>query len=164
MVSSDQNWYTVIDLKDTFFCIPLAKECQSYFAFEWEDPADGSKCQLVWICLPQGYCNNPTAFAAALAQDLKDFDTQQTSLLQYVDDLLIAGKDRKMLRILQSPSSITWLKRATRYLGRKSNGPLRKYSTWVLFYAKAVGSCMKAAYRPFQPYLHPLTLNNCSPF
>lgn len=37
-LSSDQMWYTVTDLKDALFCIPLAKESQPYFAFEWEDP------------------------------------------------------------------------------------------------------------------------------
>ena len=28
------KWFTVLDLKDAFFCIPLAKEAQYLFAFE----------------------------------------------------------------------------------------------------------------------------------
>ena len=28
------KWFTVLDLKDGFFCIPLAKESQQLFAFE----------------------------------------------------------------------------------------------------------------------------------
>ena len=28
------KWFTVLDLKDAFFCIPLAKESQYLFAFE----------------------------------------------------------------------------------------------------------------------------------
>ena len=34
------KWFTVFDLKDTFFCIPLAKESQYLFSFEWEAPGE----------------------------------------------------------------------------------------------------------------------------
>ena len=36
------KWFTVLDLKDAFFffCIPLAKESQYLFAFEWEAPGE----------------------------------------------------------------------------------------------------------------------------
>ena len=39
------KWFTVLDLKDLknlkdFFCIPLAKESQYPFAFEWEAPGE----------------------------------------------------------------------------------------------------------------------------
>ena len=30
------KWFIILDLKDAFFCIPLAKESQYLFAFEWE--------------------------------------------------------------------------------------------------------------------------------
>ena len=30
------KWFTVLDLKVAFFCIPLAKEPQYLLAFEWE--------------------------------------------------------------------------------------------------------------------------------
>ena len=32
------KWFTILDLKDTFFCIQLAKESQYLFAFEWGAP------------------------------------------------------------------------------------------------------------------------------
>ena len=32
--------FTVLDLQDAFFCIPLAKESQYLFAFEWEAPRE----------------------------------------------------------------------------------------------------------------------------
>ena len=32
------QWFTVLDLKDAFFCIPLEKETRKLFAFEWENP------------------------------------------------------------------------------------------------------------------------------
>ena len=37
------KWFTVLDLKDAFFCIPLAKESQYPFAFEWEAPGGEKK-------------------------------------------------------------------------------------------------------------------------
>ena len=39
--------YTRLDLKDAF-CICLAPASQPIFAFEWEDPVEGSKQQLIW--------------------------------------------------------------------------------------------------------------------
>lgn len=33
-----RTWYPVLDLKDAFFCMPLATKSQKYFAFEWKDP------------------------------------------------------------------------------------------------------------------------------
>ena len=32
------KWFTVLDLKDAFFCIQLGKESQYLFAFKWEAP------------------------------------------------------------------------------------------------------------------------------
>ena len=37
------KWLTVLDLKDAFFCIPLAKESQYLFAFKWK--SSGEKYQ-----------------------------------------------------------------------------------------------------------------------
>ena len=33
-VPMDANWFTVLDLKYAFFCIPLSEETQLLFAFE----------------------------------------------------------------------------------------------------------------------------------
>ena len=32
------QWYTVLDLKDAFFCLRLHPTSQPLFAFEWRDP------------------------------------------------------------------------------------------------------------------------------
>ena len=40
-LKEDQVWFTVLDLKDAFFCLALAKESQKLFAFEWENPDTG---------------------------------------------------------------------------------------------------------------------------
>lgn len=33
-----KTFYSVLDLKDAIFCIPLAPELQEIFALEWQDP------------------------------------------------------------------------------------------------------------------------------
>ncbi|XP_045330872.1 uncharacterized protein LOC123596349 [Leopardus geoffroyi] len=66
----DLFWYTVLDLKDAFFSLPLAPQSQLLFAFEWHDPEEGYSGQLTWTRLPQGFKNSPTIFDEALHEDL----------------------------------------------------------------------------------------------
>lgn len=47
--------YTVLDLKEAFFSLPLAPASQPMFAFEWMDPEDRFDGQLTWTRLPQGF-------------------------------------------------------------------------------------------------------------
>lgn len=51
--SPEKQWYTVLDLKDAFFSLPLAPKSQELFAFEWTDPDRGINGQLTWTRLPQ---------------------------------------------------------------------------------------------------------------
>lgn len=89
-----QGWYTVLDLKDAFFCLQLAPKSQELFAFEWRDPDRGVAGQLTWTQLPQGFKNSPILFDEALNQDLALYReaNPQVTLLQYVDDLLLAAE------------------------------------------------------------------------
>jgi hypothetical protein len=86
-------WYTTLDLKDAFFSIALAPNSQHIFAFEWHDENTGTPGQLTWTRLPQGFKNSPTLFNEALNQDLDSYRQSHSSvtLLQYVDDLLLAA-------------------------------------------------------------------------
>ena len=91
------KWFTVLDLKDAFFCIPLAKESQYLFAFEWEAPGK-KRQQMTWTVLPQGFRDSPHLFGQALSRDLLDLDLGPNGkILQYADDLqptpvLLPGK------------------------------------------------------------------------
>uniref|UniRef100_A0A4X2KUF1 Reverse transcriptase domain-containing protein n=1 Tax=Vombatus ursinus TaxID=29139 RepID=A0A4X2KUF1_VOMUR len=95
-----RTWYTVLDLKDAFFSIPLAPISQPIFAFTWTDPSTGTSSQLTWTRLPQGYKNSPTLFGSALASDLARFRVShpEVTLLQYVDDLLLAASSETTCR------------------------------------------------------------------
>jgi hypothetical protein len=97
LVPDETKFFTCLDLKDAFFCICLAPQSQPIFAFQWENPNTGEKGQLAWTRLPQSFKNSPTIFGTVLASDLKDFSADQHSctLLQYVDDLLLAGSTQE---------------------------------------------------------------------
>ena len=71
------NIYTCLDLKNAFFCICLAPVSQPIFAFEWEDLAGGTKQQLTWTHLPQGFKNSPTIFGEDLASNLDSFQPEK---------------------------------------------------------------------------------------
>ena len=89
------KWFTVLDFKDAFFCIRLAKESQYLFALEWEAPGEKHQ-QMTWTVLPQGFRDSPYFFAQALSQDLLDLDLGPNGkILQYIDDLRICSPDEK---------------------------------------------------------------------
>lgn len=62
----ERAWYSVLDLKDAFFCLRLHPSSQPIFAFEWRDLETGKAGQLTWTTLPQGFKNSPTIFDEAL--------------------------------------------------------------------------------------------------
>ncbi|RMB93249.1 hypothetical protein DUI87_30371 [Hirundo rustica rustica] len=98
-VSPEDIWYSVIDLKDAFWTCPLAEGSQDYFAFQREDPDTNRKQQLRWAFLPQGFVDSPNLFGQALEQLLSQFSPGEgTKILQYIDDLLIAGQEEGKVR------------------------------------------------------------------
>ena len=89
----EYTWYTVLDLKDAFFSLPLAAQSQEIFAFEWTEGEGQPVVQLTWTHLPQGFKNSPTLFNEVLSEDLYKYRAchPEVILLQYVDDLMLAG-------------------------------------------------------------------------
>jgi hypothetical protein len=87
-------YYSVLDLKDAFFCIPLHPKSQPVFAFE--DPTRKSR-QVTWNVLPQGFRDSPRLFELALTQDLAEWQYPQATLLQSVDDLLLCGPNEPVI-------------------------------------------------------------------
>lgn len=86
-------------MKDAFWACPLREECRDYFAFEWEDPETHRKQQLRWTVLPQRFTESPNLFGQALEQILRGYNLGKgITLVQYVDDLLLAGDTRESVR------------------------------------------------------------------
>ncbi|XP_058038718.1 protein NYNRIN-like [Ahaetulla prasina] len=148
LIPPKAKWFSVIDLKDAFFTIPIHPVSQPLFAFEWENPTTGTKLQYTWTRLPQGFKNSPTLFGTALGRDLQYYVPRQKgdTVLQYVDDVLITGQtedlcweNTKALFVLlvecgyrASRNKAQLVKQRVRYLGydiehgKRSLGPERK--------------------------------------
>lgn len=94
-LSGDFCWFTVLNLKDAFYCIPLSPESQKLFAFEWDDPETNVKQQYCWTVLPLGFKNATTIFVEAFLKALKDLQLNEGILLQYVGNILIASKTKE---------------------------------------------------------------------
>ena len=83
--------FTVLDLKDAFFTIPLHPLSQPLFAFTWQDPKTHVSQQLTWTVLPQVFRDSRHFFEQALQKDLQTLNLAPSHLLQYVDDLLLCS-------------------------------------------------------------------------
>lgn len=90
-----QAWYTVFDLKDDLFSLPLAPKS---LWMSWYN------VQLIWTKLPKDFKNSPTIFGKALHEDLREYwrTHPQVTLLQYVDDLLIAVDTEEDCKVVTS--------------------------------------------------------------
>ena len=93
----DYVWYTVLDLKDAFFSLPLAHSSQEIFAFKWAKEGSQTTGQLTRTRLLQGFKNSPTLFNEALGEGLREYraDHPNVVLLQYVDDLMLAAATKE---------------------------------------------------------------------
>jgi hypothetical protein len=87
-------YYSVLDLKVAFFCIPLYPKSQPIFTFE--DPKQNAG-QITWTVFPQGFRDKPHLFRLALTQHLAEWQNPQATLLQYVDDLLLCGPTESVI-------------------------------------------------------------------
>ena len=66
------KYFSVIDLKDAFYSVPLTEEKESQFLFAFEDSKQPAS-QLPWTVLPQGFRDNPHLFGHSLSWDLQNF-------------------------------------------------------------------------------------------
>ena len=94
----ERSWYTVLDLKDAFFCLRLHLNSQLLCAFEWQVPEGGYTGQLILTRLRQRFKNSPTFFDEVVHHNLMPFREQnlQISLLEYGDDLILAASTQEL--------------------------------------------------------------------
>lgn len=85
-----KEFFSVIDLSNAFFSIPVEEESQGWFGFTFE----GKK--YTYTRLPQGFSESPTIFNQEMANCLADLKIPESSqILAYVDDLLVASPTKK---------------------------------------------------------------------
>ncbi|XP_063817634.1 uncharacterized protein LOC135056421 [Pseudophryne corroboree] len=80
-------WFTVIDLTNAYFSVPITEESQAMLAFTH----DGR--QYCWTRLPQGGATSPSDYTEAMSlilQAWRPVFPENTQLIQYVDDLLLS--------------------------------------------------------------------------
>ncbi|CAM5089529.1 unnamed protein product [Natator depressus] len=86
--------FTVLDIANGFWSLPLATSCQYKTAFTWEGR------QFCWTVLPQGYRDSPAIFQRYMRQALEGVDSARC--IQYVDDLLLMSgteeEDRELTK------------------------------------------------------------------
>ncbi|XP_043090472.1 uncharacterized protein LOC122341187 [Puntigrus tetrazona] len=82
----EMKWFTVVDLSNAFFSIPVHKDSQGWFGFTY-------KCKkYTYTRLPQGFVDSPTIFSSELMSCLSPLTVPTHSqVLVYVDDILIAS-------------------------------------------------------------------------
>ena len=90
-IPSGTSHFSVLDLKDAFFSIPLDAQSQNIFAFTWTDPDTHFSTQLTWTVLPQGFWDSPHLFGQALASDLLSLSLPKSKIILYVDDVLLCS-------------------------------------------------------------------------
>jgi len=114
-------WFTVLDLADGFWSLPVDEELQSLFGFE----AGGGA--YTWRRLPQGWNSSPGLFQARMSQIFSDLP----QVIVYMDDLLIGSEDKgEHLRLVEevlrrmeerglqtNPDKAQLCQREVRYLG-----------------------------------------------
>ena len=136
-----------------FFCVPLAKESQYLFAFEWEAPGEKHQ-QMTWTGLPQGFRESPHLFGQALSWDILDLDLGPSAkILQYVDDLLICSPDEKSAQQHAIQALNIWQKG-----GIKS--PMLRHR-WSEFRLHSLGGCPLIQYKDSSSCPPPPLKNNC---
>lgn len=85
-IRPDGKFFSVIDISNAFFSIPVHPDSQFWFAFTFQGK------QYTWTRLPQGYCESPTIFSQVMSSCMSKFNPPRDSqILLYVDDILLVS-------------------------------------------------------------------------
>ncbi|KAJ1173216.1 hypothetical protein NDU88_005055 [Pleurodeles waltl] len=88
-VPCDAEWFTVVDLSQAFFSVLLHEDRQFLFSFKFLEKIYS------WCRIPQGFSESPSIFNQILKKDLESLELPfNSTLVQYIDDLLIAYKTK----------------------------------------------------------------------
>lgn len=82
--------FTVVDISNAFFSIPIDLQSRFWFAFTYEGK------RYTYTRLPQGYCESPTICSQVMTASMSTFDPPgKSQILLYVDDILLASPDEE---------------------------------------------------------------------
>uniref|UniRef100_A0AAQ6ITR9 ribonuclease H n=2 Tax=Anabas testudineus TaxID=64144 RepID=A0AAQ6ITR9_ANATE len=88
-VPGNACWFSVIDLANAYFSIPVHPDSQFWFAFTFNGK------RYTWTRLAQGFSSSPTLFAMAVAENLSHWVPPcRSTLISYVDDLLLCSTSK----------------------------------------------------------------------
>ncbi|CAL9706360.1 unnamed protein product [Knipowitschia caucasica] len=89
-IPADAEWFSVVDLSNAFFSVPVDRDSQFWFAFCF----NGKRYTFTRLC--QGLNSSPSLFCEALNHSLASLVlTDGTLLINYVDDLMIASPTKE---------------------------------------------------------------------
>lgn len=127
-IRPEMTYFTVVDLSNAFFSIPVHENSQGWFGFTYQ----GKK--YTYTRLPQGFCDSPTLFMQAITNCLSDFMIPSHSqILVYVDDILIASDSEQNCKTTSiallthlaktgnkaSLSKLQWVQEEVKFLGHQ---------------------------------------------
>lgn len=86
----EHKYFSVCDISNAFFSIPIHKDSQFWFAFTYKGK------RYTYTRLAQGYCESPTIFSQAMSANIAKFTPPKGSqILLYVDDILLASPNQE---------------------------------------------------------------------
>lgn len=144
-IPADSKLYTVIDLTNTFFSIPMHPDSQFWFAFTYNE----KKC--TWTRLPQGYAES-LIFIHQQWEIIWPLSHFHMAAHQFSMWMICSFVPQPKMHALKTPelSLISLLPMATRYLSPKSSQCRRKWFIWVISYLQVNVAFQRNALRPFQ--------------
>ncbi|KAG8538770.1 hypothetical protein GDO81_022103 [Engystomops pustulosus] len=98
------SYMCTLDLKDAYYHVPIHPSSQRFLRFSVLSP-EGSVLHFQFRALPFGISSAPRVFTKIMVEVVAFLRLQDISIIPYLDDLLIIGKDKQKL-ILARESSL----------------------------------------------------------
>lgn len=80
-IPHDTTWFTILDLKEAFFCTPYHPDSQVLFAFEWTGTTTNVTQQFTWTILPQAFRDSSHLFGNTVARELRELALNSGAVL-----------------------------------------------------------------------------------
>ncbi len=147
-------------MSNGFFSVPLHSDSQPWLAFTVDYE------QYQWTRLPQGFRNSPTIYHQAVRRDLCDPEcpVKQSTMIQYVDDILIASTDHEVHQT-ELASLLDYLhKKDTNAAFTKLKSLKSKSHFWVKQLVQEIDPLHRIERLQSKPYLRLLPLKHSAHF